>query len=110
MHEVALVESVVDMIRARLGDAKVVRVRLEIGRWIAVMPDAMRFAFEACTPGTGMEGARLEIDEIAARGRCRACGNEAALAGVTAVCGGCGSADVEVLTGWELKITEVEVT
>jgi hydrogenase nickel incorporation protein HypA/HybF len=65
VHEVALTESILDAIQARLGEARVVRVKLAIGRQMAVMPDAMRFAFEACTQGTPLDGARLEIDETA---------------------------------------------
>lgn len=65
MHEVAITESILDAIQARLGDARVVRVKLAIGRQMAVLPEAMRFAFEACTKGTPLDGARLEIDETA---------------------------------------------
>jgi hydrogenase nickel incorporation protein HypA/HybF len=108
MHEVALSESIIDAIRGRLGDARVVRVRLAIGRLMAVLPDAMRFAFAACTEDTPLGGARLEIDEITARGRCRACGCESELDPLTAWCP-CGSADVEILAGSELLIKEVEV-
>ena len=104
----ALTESILDAIRVRLGAARVVRVRLEVGRLTAVMPDAMRFAFETCTRDTPLDGARLEIDEIAARGRCRACAAELALDAVVALCA-CGSADVEIVAGRELNIKEVEV-
>ena len=108
MHEVALTESIVEAIRARLGEARVVRVRLAVGRRMAVLPDALRFAFAACTRDTPLDGARLEIDEIAARGRCRACAHEWTLEDVVALCR-CGSADVELLAGGELQIREVEV-
>ena len=108
MHEVALTESILDAIRSRLGEARVVRVRLEIGRLNAVLPDAIRFAFEACTRDTPLDGARLEIDEVVAVGRCRACARESTLDGVVALCP-CGSANVEVVAGRELNIKEVEV-
>jgi hydrogenase nickel incorporation protein HypA/HybF len=108
MHEVALIESILDAVRARLGERRVVRVRVEVGRLMAVLPDALRFAFTSCTAGTSLDGARLEIDEIAARGRCRACTREWLLDSVFALCP-CGSADVELLTGHELNIKEVEV-
>jgi hydrogenase nickel incorporation protein HypA/HybF len=108
MHEVALTESILDAIRVRLGESRVVRVRLEIGRLTAVLPDAMRFAFETCTRDTPLDGARLEIDEIVARGRCRACGAEQMLEMVIAWCP-CGSSDLEVMSGRELNIKEVEV-
>ncbi|MDB4968860.1 MAG: hypA [Myxococcales bacterium] len=108
MHELALTENILATITERLGDARVVRVRLEIGRLMAVLPDAMRFAFAVCTKDTSLDGARLEIDEVAARGRCRDCASELALDGVVALCP-CGSADVELLAGQELQIKEVEV-
>jgi len=108
VHELALTESIVAAIQQRLGDARVVRVRLEVGRLMAVLPDALRFAFEACTQETTLAGARLEIDEIAGRGRCRACARELELDGGAALCS-CGSADVELFAGRELQIKEVEV-
>jgi hydrogenase nickel incorporation protein HypA/HybF len=108
VHELTLTENVVQAVTARLGTKRVVRVRLEIGRLMAVLPDAMRFCFDVCTRGTSLEGARLDIDELPARGRCRTCGTEADLEDV-ALCP-CGSADVEVLSGRELRIKEVEVT
>jgi len=108
VHELALTQSMLAAITERLGAARVVRVRLEVGRLMAVLPDALRFAFASCTEGTSLAGARLEIEEIAARGRCRACGRDGALDGVVALCP-CGSADVELLAGGELRIKEVEV-
>lgn len=108
VHELALTESVVQAIAARVGAERVVRVRLEIGRLVAVLPDAMRFCFDVCAKDTPLDGAALEIDEVAARGRCRACGAEPELDGVLALCA-CGSADVELLAGNELRIKEVEV-
>jgi hydrogenase nickel incorporation protein HypA/HybF len=74
-----------------------------------VLPEAMQFAFECCARGTWMEGARLEIDEIGARGQCHACGRETELDAVVASCAACGGVDVEVIAGGELRIREVEV-
>jgi hydrogenase nickel incorporation protein HypA/HybF len=108
MHEVALTESIVATISARLGTAHVVRVRIEIGRLVAVEPEAMRFAFAVCTEGTSLSEARLEIVDVAARGRCRTCEREGPLDGPVLLCP-CGSADVELLSGNELHIKEVEV-
>ncbi len=106
MHELAVTESVVQMVLERIPDEKVVRVRLEIGRLTAVVPDAVAFCFEVCTRGTTLEGAVLEIDEIPARLLCRSCGAESG--SELRLCG-CGSADVQVIAGQELRIKEVEV-
>jgi hydrogenase nickel incorporation protein HypA/HybF len=108
VHELALTDGVVQTVLERLGDRRIVRVRLSIGRLMAVVPDALRFCFDVCTQGTTLEGATLEIDEVPARARCRTCGVEDELPGELPLCR-CGSADVDLLCGGELQIQEVEV-
>lgn len=108
MHELALTQSLVDTVCERVGAAKVMRVRLAVGKLSGVVPDSMRFCFDVCAAGTALDGAVLEIDEVAGRARCRTCGRETELEDQFALCG-CGSADVELLRGRELKIKEVEV-
>ena len=97
------------MVRERVGKERVTRVRLEVGRLTAVVPDAMRFCFEVCARGTSLEGAVLQIDEVPGRIRCARCGDETELADPIPLCP-CGSAEVEVIAGRELRIKEVEVT
>lgn len=109
MHELAITDGVVQLVRERLGDQRVARVRLEIGRLTAVEPEAMRFCFDVCTRGTSLDGAALEIDEVAARVRCARCGGEREVPDGIPICA-CGSADVEIVAGNELRIKEVEVT
>ena len=108
MHEMAITQSVVDAIVTRLGDAAVKTVRLEIGRLSGVVPDSVRFCFDVLCTGTSLEVARLDIAEPAGRARCRDCGEEFALDDFILLCP-CGSADVSVLAGRELRITSVEV-
>jgi hydrogenase nickel incorporation protein HypA/HybF len=108
MHELAIVEGVVDTVTERLPGAKISCVRLEIGALSGVVADALRFSFELATEGTNLQGATLEITEVPARCRCRACGRQFAPDGPILLCG-CGSADAEVLAGQELKIAAVKV-
>lgn len=108
VHELALTESIVAAVRDRLGEQKVVRVRVEIGCLMAVVPDALRFCFEVCSRGTSLDGAALQIDEVPARASCRACGAELALRDAVPLCH-CGSADLAVSGGDALRIKEVEV-
>lgn len=108
MHELALMQSLVETVEERVGDSQVAVVRLEVGQLTCVLPDALRFCFDACAHGTRLERARLEIIAIEARGRCRRCGDEQALDSVVTVCG-CGSHDMHVLCGQELRVREVEV-
>ena len=108
MHELALMEDVVAAIGGRLGDARVRIVRLEIGRLAGVVPDALRFCFDVCARGTPIEGATLEIIDVAACARCRGCGAEFLPESLYALCE-CGGGDLELIAGRELRIKEVEV-
>ena len=108
MHELALSEDIVNAVRERLGERRVLRVRLEIGRLMAVVPEALEFSFEVCARGTSLEGASLVIDTVAARGDCRACGAQLELDDPIPLCD-CGSADVAISGGNTLRIKDVEV-
>jgi hydrogenase nickel incorporation protein HypA/HybF len=108
MHELALMESLVTTVRERVVDRRVTRVWLEVGRLSCAAPDALRFCFEVCAADTPLEGATLEVVEVPGRARCRACGQEGVLELAHAPCG-CGSFDLEVLAGEELRLEGVEV-
>lgn len=108
MHELAIAESVVDSVTARTGSSRVTQVRLEVGRLSGVVADALRFSFELAASGTGLDGAQLDIDEPDGRAKCADCGQEFAVPDLILLCP-CGSADVHVLAGEELRIVSVEV-
>jgi hydrogenase nickel incorporation protein HypA/HybF len=108
MHELSIANSIVEICAGRAGDARVIRVRLEIGQLAAVMPDAVRFCFDVCARNTVLEGAVLEIHEIAGRALCRDCGNEVVLEELVGRCA-CGSANLRVIAGEELKVKEMEL-
>ena len=92
----------------RLPDTKITRVHLEIGALSGVVADSIRFCFDLATEGTGLAGAQLDITEPPARCRCRSCGSEFGPDGPIVLCP-CGSPDVAVLSGEQLKILSVSV-
>lgn len=108
MHELAITESLVAAVAENVGTARVARVRLQVGQLAGVLPSALQFCFEACARGTPLEGATLQIDEIPARGRCRACQTEMTILTFVDTCA-CGSIEVDLLSGQELRIKDVEV-
>lgn len=63
MHELSITRNVVAIVSERAVGQRVTRVRLEIGRLSAVVPDSIRFCFDICAQGTPLEGAELEIVE-----------------------------------------------
>jgi len=108
VHELAITEGVVATVAGRVPGAKVTGVRLEIGALSGVVADSVMFCFDLVTEGTSLEGAKLEIVEPPARCQCRTCGIEFAPDWPILICA-CGSADVAILTGQDLRILSVEV-
>ena len=111
MHELAIMNRVVGRVVAALDKqvhpARVTCVRLQIGQLAGVLPETIRFCFGLCIRGTALDGARLEIDEVNGRGRCRRCGADVRMETFVDPCR-CGSAEIEVLGGEELRVREVE--
>src|SRR4051812_9047084 len=107
MHEMAITQSVVDAVCEHAAGRRVRSVRVQVGALCAVVPDSMQFCFGLAAEGTLADGARLELDLQPGSARCRACGAEFGLPDPILLCP-CGSADVEVLTGRDLKILTME--
>jgi hydrogenase nickel incorporation protein HypA/HybF len=61
VHELALMECVVEEVIERLADERVAVVRLAIGERAGVARDALAFCFDVCTQGTALENATLDI-------------------------------------------------
>ena len=112
MHELSITQSVVAICAERAArqgaHTRVRQVTLEVGLLAAVMPEAMRFCFDACASGTALEGAELEIVEIPGRARCLACASEMAVTGLLDTCA-CGSAQLFLISGEELRVKQMEV-
>ena len=109
MHELSITQSIVSTVVERMRDAPIKRVKVEIGQLSGIVPDAVHVCFEMASPGTTLEGAKLEIVELRGKGRCRDCGNEFETNDPLPLCPSCDSADIELLGGQELRIREVEV-
>jgi len=108
MHELAIAQGVIDAVTKRLPGATVTGVRLEIGALSGVVSDSLRFCFDLATEGTALAGAQLDISEPAARCHCRGCGRDFSPDGPFPLCP-CGSGDIAVLAGEELRILSVQV-
>jgi hydrogenase nickel incorporation protein HypA/HybF len=109
MHEMALTQSLVEAVCEHAAGRRVHSVKLEVGALCAVVPDAMTFCFELATEGTVADGARLDVDILPGAARCRSCDAHFELTDPILLCL-CGSADVEVLAGRDLKILSMEVS
>lgn len=109
MHELGLIQEVLDIVAEESKGARVRRVVLEVGALAMVLPDALRFAFELARVGTVAEDAALEVKEVPARARCRRCDAVQNVEQVLARCA-CGSQDLEWLAGEELRVVQMELS
>ena len=112
MHEMAICESLVQIMeeQARVKNFGQVRtVWLEIGQLAGVELEALRFGFDVVTRGTLAEGARLEIEEMPGRAWCLRCARSVPAARRFDACPECGSYQLQVTGGDEMRIKELEV-
>ncbi|MEU4340538.1 hydrogenase maturation nickel metallochaperone HypA [Nocardia sp. NPDC023852] len=109
MHEMAITQSVIDAVCEHAAGRRVYSITVEVGALCAVVPGAMRFCFELAAEATVAEGAELILVEIPGAAACRSCGAEFRLADPILLCA-CGSADVEIRSGRELRIRSMEVS
>jgi hydrogenase nickel incorporation protein HypA/HybF len=105
----AITQGVVEAVCEHAAGRRVHSVRVEVGALCAVVPDSMQFCFDLATEGTVADGARLDLDVRPGSARCRTCGGEFVLSDLILLCP-CGSADVEVLAGRDLRILSMEVS
>ncbi len=108
MHELGITQNIVSIVKEHAKDKKVERVLLEIGKLSAIMPDAVHFCFDVCSQGTILEKAKLEIIETPGLAVCRQCGAKIVLEKPFGKCN-CGSTQLDLIAGDELKIKEIEV-
>jgi hydrogenase nickel incorporation protein HypA/HybF len=109
MHELSLAEAIVAIADRHAAGRRVTRVEVSVGHLRQAVPSALSFAFELVTQGTALEGAELVLEEVPARGRCRACGVQSRLDGFPLACRACGGHDVEVVAGEELRVESLDL-
>ncbi|MDD4914504.1 MAG: hydrogenase maturation nickel metallochaperone HypA [Methylococcales bacterium] len=112
MHEMSLCESVLQVLeqQAQLQQfSRIKTVWLEVGALSAVEPEALRFCFGSVAQGTLADQARLEIIEIPGLAECAACTARVAVQQLYDVCPNCGSFQLRIIDGDQMRIKELEV-
>ncbi len=109
MHELSITQNIVEICETNAAGRRVRSVSLAIGELSGVIPESVEFCFEACSRGTLLEGAHLDIEQVAGRARHRNCGLEQSVASYYQACNRCGGYALEVLAGEELRVQRLEV-
>ncbi len=112
MHEMSLAQGVIDALEAQASrDAfsSVTRVVLEVGALSCVDAHALEFCFGAVSRDTIADGAALEIRTPPGRAHCFGCDQDVTVERRGDGCPSCGSHQLIVTGGEELKVKEMEV-
>lgn len=109
MHEMAIVDGIIEIVTQHAGASKVIAVDVEIGELSSVVPEALEFCFEACTKETRLDSAALNIIIIAAIGECAVCGKSFPIATLFDSCTNCGSFKVAVISGEEMRVSGIDI-
>jgi len=109
MHELSITQGIIELCEKNAAGRRVLSLDVEIGELGNVVVEAVEFCFDACSAGTLLEGARLNIIRIPGRGRCDECGTEIFLPGIPAACPECNSYRITIIAGDEMRVREIEV-
>ncbi len=112
MHEMSLCEGILQILEDNAksqGFKKVKIIWLEIGALSGVEIEAMKFCFDAITRGTLAEQADLEIINNPGLAWCMKCSKNVEVTQRFDACPDCGSYQLQVVGGDEMKIKELEV-
>lgn len=93
---------------AEAGAKRITRIAVTIGELSEIQDFALTFAFESLTPGTMAEGAELAITELSPRSHCNECDKDYDHDRFQMLCPECGSFDVRLLQGRELRIDSID--
>lgn len=112
MHELSLAENLLQIIEDAAHEQQFTQVRtvfLEIGQLTCVEPESLRFYFEIVTKDSVAQHAKLEIIEIAGQALCKQCQQHLLIATYHQTCSYCGSYEIKITQGEEMRIKELEV-
>jgi len=109
MHEMSITQGIIDICEQHAGGRRILAIDVEIGELSSVVPEAIEFCFEACSQGTLLEGARINIIRTPGRGRCLDCGGDTPLTALFGACQHCGGYRMTVVSGEEMRVREIEV-
>lgn len=112
MHEMSLCEGVLQIIETEAKQqnfSHVKRVILDVGVLSGVEIPALEFAFEVVMQGSVAANATLEINELEAQAWCMHCAEVVTVKQRYDACPKCGSYQLQISSGDEMRIKELEV-
>jgi len=112
VHELGIVENILDIVRQSVPDNRmsaVGSIRLRVGPFAGIVPDSLKFCFDAIAGDAGMAKAELRIEQTSLAASCRDCGSKFEVRDFVFLCPACGGGNLEIISGEELEVVEIEI-
>ncbi len=114
MHELAIAEQIVDVVMTQVEAHHVEHVtcvRIQVGDAMGIVADSLSFSFEMIASFTPeLEGARLVIDTVPHRARCRKCKQDFTVQQFIVQCPLCEQWEADVISGTEFRVLDMETS
>jgi hydrogenase nickel incorporation protein HypA/HybF len=112
LHELSLVQALVEQAQLAARESapgrRLTAVYVDVGELSGAVPEILKELYPLVAEGTELEGSRLRVRKVRARFKCCACGEESGR-GQGLGCPGCGSMELDMLRGREIRLTAVDV-
>lgn len=112
MHELALMENVIEIVRSNALKSHITRIdrlKLVVGKLSMALPDSLQFAFQVLGQDEMFKQAILEIEEKEVVCYCKECQQQFAVNNdYCFVCPWCGLSGVDIIEGRELYLDYYE--
>jgi len=108
----AIAGSIVDIAvaAAEKGNAKrIIRVNVLAGELRGIIPAQLIFCFSLMSENTLAGGAQLGLEITPLIGRCRKCEEDFAVKDYSCICPRCQGQDIQIVSGTELRVRDIEV-
>lgn len=108
----SLCEGILQILENEAKNQSFLRVKivwLSIGELSSVEIDALTFCFDVVMNGSIADGAQLKIERVLGKAWCMMCSNSVEISKRAESCPDCGSYQLQITDGEEMKIKELEV-
>jgi hydrogenase nickel incorporation protein HypA/HybF len=112
MHELGIAQNILEIVRQSVPEdqASSIRwIRIRVGQLSGVVPDSLEFCFQAVVSETEMQKAGLAIEQVPTIMQCKKCVSSFKANDLEFLCPSCGNADLEIISGRELEVVEIEL-
>ena len=113
MHEFGIMEAALETAAQKTraaGATQIHRLKLRVGKLSGVVPEALRFAFDALKVKSLAATADLEIEEVPAVCWCAGCATEFETADLKYECPRCHQPSGDLRRGKEMELASLEIS